>query len=82
MCLKGGMTNYWRFFVELAQFLLSNAMLLGHRHDLALNVGEIGHGRHLAIVKIGILPKLLLGLFLLLLLLISWYWCIRCASAI
>ena len=58
-------------------------MLLGHRHDLALNVGEIGHGGDLAIVKIGILPKLLLGLFLLLLLLSTpWYWCIRWASAI
>ena len=64
------MTDYWRFLVKLHQFLLSNAVLLGHRHDLALNFGEIGYGRNSAVVKLGILPELLLGLFLLLLLLI------------
>ena len=64
------MTDYWRFLVKLHQFLLSNAVLLSHRHDLALNFGEIGYGRNSAVVKIGILPELCLGLFLLLLLLI------------
>ena len=44
-------------------------MLLSHRHDLTLNFGEIGNSRHSAVVKFGILPELLLGLFLLLLLL-------------
>ena len=45
-------------------------MLLGHRHDLTLNFAKVGNSRHFAIVILGILPELLLGLFLLLLLLI------------